>query len=124
MCVVYGLAGIIQTYMTIALFSASGLSRHTAGYITVCACWEGRESEVGKRERERSSIYIKKLRALPPRGIPDSFLVSGRVNHSGMIIGKNRMYVTRSRHVSGQDRSNGWFSSSSSAAACKLTGLV
>ena len=51
---------------------------------------------------------------------PDSFLVSGKVNQSGMIIGKNRTYVILSLHVSGQDRSRGWFSSSSSTPPCNL----
>ena len=39
--------------------------------------------------------------------IPDAFRGSGRVTHKGIIIGRKRMYVTLSRHESGQDKSRG-----------------
>ena len=55
---------------------------------------------------------------------PDSFLVSGKVSHNGIIIGKKDKYVTRSLNVSGQDKSSGWLSSSSSPPPWKWKAWV
>ena len=52
---------------------------------------------------------------------PDGFLVSGKVSHRGIIMGKKATYVILSRKVSGHDRSRGWGSSSSSPGACKFS---
>ena len=63
------------------------------------------------------------LTSLVPSLWPDSFLVSGSVSQSGIIIGKKDKYVTRSLNVSGHDKSRGWLSSSSSPPPWKCVVL-
>ena len=53
------------------------------------------------------SWYISYFYSSSGLEIPDAFRVSGRVTHKGIIIGRKRMYVTLSRHESGQDKSRG-----------------